>query len=88
MASISANYVQERFGRAGVVFSDVRYENEAAFITANGGKIICIESERGVKINEHSSEQGIPDKYIHARITNDSTLEALWAQFEGLNLRS
>ena len=87
MASIAAGDTQRRFGREGIVFSDVRYENEAEFIIANGGKVICIEAGRGVKINEHSSEQGIPDKYIHARITNDSTFETLWWQFERLNLR-
>ena len=87
-ASLSAGQKQAEFRREGIVFSDVRYANEAEFIIANGGKIICIESGRGVKINEHSSEQGIPDKYIHARIKNDSTVEALWGQFERLNLRS
>ena len=87
-ASVAAGQMRARHPLKGIVFSDVRYENEAEFIIANGGKIICIESGRGVKINEHSSEQGIPDKYIHARIKNDSTVEALWGQFERLNLRS
>lgn len=69
----------------GIVFSDVRYANEAEYIVKEkGGLIIEIQSSRGVTINEHSSESRIPDKYIHTCLYNDSTKEDLWNSFISL----
>jgi len=70
---------------ANVVFTDIRYENEAQEVYALGGAVIHIVG-RGSKLNDHSSEIGIPDKYIDYTIRNDGTKEDLWKALTDLPL--
>jgi hypothetical protein len=56
-----------------VVFSDVRFDNEARWIKKYGGMIIKVEGEG--EADGHSSEQGINEKLIDVFVKNDGTLE-------------
>lgn len=56
-----------------IVFSDVRHDNEAEYVTGRGGFIIRIE--RDVKpVRDHVSEHGISDRYVSYTIHNTSTI--------------
>lgn len=72
------NFLLRRSTGQRLVVPDIRFENEAAAIVAHGGIIFKVERP-GVEIPEstHSSEQGIPDKYIAHTFVNDKTVEEL-----------
>lgn len=60
------------------MIADVRFENEAAWIRQEGG--ILVEVVRGSPdIDEaaHSSETGVPDKYITHSLINDGTIDEM-----------
>jgi hypothetical protein len=60
-----------------VVFTDVRYDNEAAAIREAGGTIFKIE-RRGVEaVNGHRSDAGIDPKYINITIANNYDIKSL-----------
>lgn len=64
----------------GVVIPDVRFENEAVAIRAAGGKIVRIVRPGAGLTGDaaaHSSEAGVPDELVDARILNTGTLERL-----------
>lgn len=61
-----------------LVFTDVRFDNEAAFITGLGGKIWHVNRPTATGAGAHTSERGIDLKYVHRGIANDSTLTALY----------
>ncbi len=65
--------------KAGVVFSDVRYVEEARYISRIGGAIYAVEGPRGVVANTHSSEEGLPTNHISGSIPNYGTLGELHA---------
>lgn len=62
-----------------VVFSDVRFENEAEFIRQQGGTIIHVDRNTAKAVRDHSSEDGAlmhpSDDMV---ILNDSTLPVLY----------
>ena len=68
-----------------IVITDVRFDNEAAFIKEAGGIVLeVIRPDRYAQLDtgmagaaEHTSEGGVHDKYISARICNDGTVEEL-----------
>jgi dephospho-CoA kinase len=65
-----------------VVFSDVRFENEAAMIRRLGGKVLHVTgraAELGANAR-HASEAGIAFRAGDHVIVNDSTIEALFLQ--------
>lgn len=75
-----------RAGCNGLVFSDVRYTDEADYVKAAGGIIIFMDGARGVVVNSHSSESGLPEKYRDYTVENNGTIDDLWASFKALNL--
>ena len=60
-----------------VVFTDVRYPNEAEMIEACGGRIIRVEREGVGPANDHESERLLDDWPFSATICNDGTLDDL-----------
>ena len=64
----------------GYVFSDVRYENEAAWVRSLGGVIIHIPRPDAPKVREHVSEDGIAVGPGDIVITNNGTLEELYVK--------
>lgn len=65
---------------AGVVISDVRFDNEARAIRAVGGRIVRIQ-RRGAGLSgggaAHASERGIALDLVSGDLANDGTLEHL-----------
>lgn len=70
----------------GVVFSDVRYEDEAMFIKETGGIIVFVEGSRGRVVNAHSSEISLPESYRDYTVDNSGTLDDLWRSFKSLGI--
>lgn len=59
-----------RSARRDVVISDVRFENEARSIRAQGGQVIWIHRP-GKEGGEHISERGLPSHLIDHEIVNE-----------------
>lgn len=57
-----------------VVFTDVRFDNEAEFIKRRGGKIIQIH-RKDPGTSSHESEKGINAKYIDHTVGNNGKVE-------------
>lgn len=62
---------------AAVVVTDVRFNDEAAWITENGGTIIEITRPGISAVNGHVSEAGIDRKYIGHTVSNGGTIDEL-----------
>ncbi|WP_422759252.1 hypothetical protein [Paenarthrobacter sp. C1] len=62
---------------AAVVVTDVRFNDEAAWITDNGGTIIEITRPGISAVNGHVSEAGIDRKYIGHTVSNGGTIDEL-----------
>ncbi|WP_449431819.1 deoxynucleotide monophosphate kinase family protein [Pseudomonas putida] len=60
-----------------VIFKDIRFENEAAFLRAHNGQIWHIVRPNLQKVNAHSSEHGIARALGDLLITNDGSLSDL-----------
>lgn len=73
----SRRMIAESYGAPGVVFTDIRYPDEADFVQSIGGRIIFLEGNRGIVVNGHSSETKLDDKYADYRMRNDGTLTDL-----------
>jgi dephospho-CoA kinase len=65
-----------------IVFTDVRFPNEAEAIRKLGGKIIRIEREGVNAINSHISEKPISLELVDQIIHNDFYLEDFYQTFE------
>ena len=63
----------------GMVIADVRFENEASWVRAHGGRVIHIERPKSVAVEAHASEAGIEFKGEEGdiKIVNGGTLEDL-----------
>ncbi len=64
-------------GAAGVVISDVRFDNEAAWVDKMGGHVIRIVRPGAQKVSNHVSESGVDDGWVSKVIYNDSSLTKL-----------
>jgi dTMP kinase len=62
---------------AAVVITDVRFNEEAAWITSNGGMILEVARPGYGPANGHISEAGIDRKYIADTIHNNGTIDDL-----------
>lgn len=60
-----------------VVFTDVRFDNEAEYIRSLGGKIMQIRRDLAVFHDSHPSESGINSSLIDITIYNNSTITVL-----------
>ena len=61
----------------GMVISDVRFENEAAWIRKHGGRIIHVVRPDTKAVEAHASEDGIEMQDTDVRLFNSGTLEEL-----------
>lgn len=61
----------------GMVISDVRFDNEAAWIRKHGGRIIHVIRPETKAVEAHASEDGIEMQDTDARLFNSGTLEEL-----------
>ena len=61
----------------GMVISDVRFNNEAAWIRKHGGRIIHVIRPDTKAVEAHASEDGIEMQDTDARLFNSGTLEEL-----------
>lgn len=61
-----------------VVCDDCRFENEAATIAGNGGKLIRIVRPGLVSEDEHASEAFADSLPVHAEVMNDGTIDQLY----------
>lgn len=64
----------------GMIISDVRFANEAAWVREQGGLIIHLDRPTAAKVREHESESGVPVEKGDAQILNESTKEHLRKQ--------
>lgn len=69
---------------ANVVFSDVRYPNEADAIHENGGQVWRISREGVGPANDHGSEISLDTYDFHHYIANNGSIEATWAYVENI----
>lgn len=67
----------------GMVISDVRFENEAAWVRKVGGMIIHVQRD-ALAVNPHSSEAGVEVAASDAIINNFGTLEELQERVKDL----
>jgi hypothetical protein len=67
-----------------VVFSDVRYPNEAMAIKSLGGEVWRVERDGIGPANGHASEHALNDFEFDKVLKNDSTLESLYRQVDGI----
>jgi hypothetical protein len=68
-----------RLGRHQVI-TDVRFDNEAAYIRANGGLLIHLRRTSAGSVEAHSSEAGLPVLAGDVLIDNDGPLHQLYDQ--------
>jgi len=70
----------------GMVIADVRFENEAAWVREQGGRVIHIERPDNVTVEAHASEAGIEFKGEEGdiKIVNGGSLEDLQQTIRGI----
>lgn len=61
----------------GMIISDVRFDNEAAWIRKHGGRIIHVIRPDTKAVEAHASEDGIEMQDTDVRLFNSGTLEEL-----------
>jgi len=78
-----------RLANKSVVFTDVRFDNEAKMILMAGGTIIKIIRPGHEKISKsyHVSESGVSKEFISDTIINDGSLTDLYDKVEDITLR-
>ena len=59
---------------AGIVFTDVRFDNEAQWVRDQGGEVWQIERKDIDPVSEHVSEAGVPEDLVDLIILNNGTL--------------
>lgn len=77
-----SNFCAKNSNKKGMVFTDVRFENEADMIRATGGNIIHVFRDNAGKVNNHISESGIvvnenKDSIIYNNGTINDLCEAI-----------
>lgn len=65
-----------------VVFTDVRFENEAAVIHQMGGQIVRVHRNGVSSVNNHKSDQPLPDEYVDIELDNSGTIQTLHDNIE------
>jgi len=67
-----------------VVFSDVRYPNEAEAIQKSGGEVWRITRDGVGPANDHTSETSLDSYTFDQYLPNDGLIEDIWAHIENL----
>jgi hypothetical protein len=80
--AISEHKVYQKYvlGQKLFVFSDCRFENEAAWVRKVGGLIVHLKRDQVRQVEAHSSEAGIQHVDTDLVISNNDTIEALCQQ--------
>lgn len=68
----------------GMVVTDIRMENEAAWIRSMGGVVVHISREDRPPVHNHVTEAGIAMRHGDFVITNNDTLETFYRKADGL----
>lgn len=68
------------------IITDVRFDNEAEWVRAQGGTVIQIQRENAQAVEAHASEKGVSPGLIDHVIDNSGTLQSLYDQLDNLNL--
>lgn len=71
-------------GRAGMVFTDVRFRNEAEWVLREGGTLIHLVRPDAELVNAHASEQVDLADMCDFTIENTGTIEDLYTQVDGV----
>ena len=66
-----------------IVWTDVRFENEAAWIRAQGGQVWHLERSSAAPVAAHVSEFGITPLANEPRIDNSGTVDELYERLDG-----
>lgn len=69
----------KRNGMAGVVISDVRFDNEAEFVRALGGRIVGLLRDGSGAVEAHVSEAGVDSRLVDATFQNSGPRHLLAA---------
>ena len=67
----------------GVVITDCRFDDEAEMVRGMGGTVIHLQG-RGVNVGDHVSEGGVRFVDGDYRVSNDGTINTLWARIDGV----
>ncbi|WP_439426631.1 adenylate kinase [Stenotrophomonas sp. T8] len=73
-----------RDGAAGVVVSDVRFDNEAQFIREWGGQVVQVLRDSAAPVSAHASEAGVQGDLIDTVIDNNGPVHRLRQAAEAL----
>lgn len=65
-----------------VAVSDVRFDNEAEWITSRGGITVKITRPGYGAVNGHSSEKGVDPQYLFATVDNNTTIAELTSKLD------
>lgn len=68
----------------GLIITDVRFEDEAAWIRSQGGTVIHIARPDATSVESHKSESGVAMDESDGYILNDGTLAKLYSRAEAL----
>ena len=68
----------------GAVFSDVRFENEAAFIRHHGGTVVHLVRDDAPSVEAHASESGVRPGFRDYQIRNDGSVAELHAKLDDM----
>lgn len=68
----------------GMIVTDVRFENEAAWVRDNGGMIIHVIRPDAPGVREHTSESGVAIQPADVQLFNSGTLEELQSSVRAL----
>ena len=79
---LEREYLRQGLRLQGVVVSDVRFENEAAWVRDRGGLLIHLERQKTVDVLWHVSEAGIQRHDGDIVIRNDGTPDELYQKLE------
>lgn len=61
-----------------IVFTDVRFPNEAEFVRELGGIVVKVDRAGVTSINGHSSDAGLAPQYLDHILLNDGSLDDLY----------
>lgn len=76
--------VQRQSGLNGVVITDCRMPNEAAWIRQQGGTLVHVTRSAAPSVRQHESEQGLDVESGDRVLPNDGTVGELYARLDDL----
>lgn len=68
----------------GIVIADIRFDNEASWLRARGGRLIHILRPGVAPVEAHISEAGVESRIGDVIVTNDGTIENMLEQVDAI----